>query len=147
MKKVTIFITTLLITISIVKAQNKSNILLGTWEIIKTISSTPQYRLNKEESKQFVGDTVVFQLNRIIAPKNNTFYGGCSSPTYKFKTVNAMEYYNNDRQYLKLIGINTANIEIAETSCGLPFASIHIINKNKIDIGVDGYRYFLERIK
>ena len=146
MKKTIIFIT-LLMTISIVNAQNKSNILLGSWKIFKTISSTPQYHLNKEESKQFVGDTIVFQLSRIIAPKNNTFYGGCSSPVYKFKTVNAMEYYDNDRQYLKLIGCNTANIQIAETSCGLPFASIHIINKNEIDIGVDGYRYFLERIK
>jgi len=145
MKKEIIFIMLLIISLT-ANAQKTSNILLGRWLIIKTISTNPNYRLNKKESKQFVGDTITFLSNRIIAPRNKTFYGGCNSPIYKFKTVNALKYYDNDRAYLKLIECKTTNIEIIETSCGLPFASIRVIGKNDIDIGVDSYRYFLRKI-
>ena len=144
MKKINIIVI-LLGTFLVVNAQKK-NILLGKWVIIKTISADPDYNLNNEENKQFLGDTIVFKNDRIIAPKNKTFYGGCTSPNYKFKIVNALKYYDNDREYLKLIGCNTTNIEVVETTCGLPFTNIHIIDKSYIDIGVDSYIYFLKKI-
>lgn len=146
MKKTTAIV--ILLTFGfLTNAQKEVDILLGNWVIIKTISTDPRYHLNKEESLQFLGDTIVFKSDRIIAPKNKTFYGGCTSPNYKFQIVNAMKYYDNDYEYLKLIECNTTNIKIIETSCDLPFASIHIINNNEIDIGVDSYRYFLRKIK
>ncbi|MES2112460.1 MAG: hypothetical protein V4577_27125 [Bacteroidota bacterium] len=126
-------------------AQSKINPLLGNWVIIRTIST--DYPTTKEDSKRFVGKTITFLPDKIVAPKNSTFDGGCSLPAYQFKTVNALKYYDGDHAYLKLIGCTTTNIQIVETSCGLPFASIHVINNDEIDIGVDSYRYFLKRKK
>ena len=146
MKKIILLTITFFVYLTI-NAQKSSNILLGSWIIFKTISADSDHHLTQEESKQYVGDTISFSKAYIIAPKNKTFFGGCTSPNYQLKVVDAMKYYNNDRKYLKMIGCNTNVIEIVETSCGTPFASIHIISKNEIDIGVDNYRYFLKKIK
>jgi len=145
MKKVTV-IMLLISSILIVKGQKRNNILLGSWKIVKTISADLNYTLTKAESMQFVGVIIIFKEDQIIAPKNNTFFGGCMHPNYKFKVVNALKYYDNDRKYLKLIGCTTTNIRMVNTTCGLPFDEICIINDNQIIFGVDSYLYFLKKI-
>jgi len=144
MKKATV-IMLLISSILIVNGQKRKNILLGKWKIDKTISADLNHYLTKAESKQFVGVTIIFKENQIIAPQNNTFFGGCMHPNYKFKVVNALKYYDNDRKYLKLIGCTTTNIQMVNTTCGLPFDEICIINDNQILFGVDGYLYFLKK--
>ena len=145
MKKVTV-IMLLISSILIVNGQKRNNILLGSWKIVKTISADLNYTLTKAESMQFLGVIIIFKEDQIIAPKNNTFFGGCMHPNYKFKVVNALKYYDNDRKYLKLIGCTTTNIRMVNTTCGLPFDEICIINDNQIIFGVDSYLYFLKKI-
>ena len=137
----------LLIAGIVANAQKKENILLGTWKIVKTVSADPDYHLDAKDSKQFVGVTIVFKADRIIAPKNDTFDGGCTHPNYKFKIVNALKYHHNDSKYIKLIGCKTTNIEIVNNStCAGIFDGINIIDKNDIIIGIDSYLYFLKWI-
>jgi hypothetical protein len=128
-------------------AQKKENFLIGSWKIVKRISTDPHFPLNKEESNQFIGDIIIFKPDSIIAPINNYFLGPCALPNYKFKIVNAMKFFGNDRAYLKVIGCKTTNIEVVETTCGVPFAYIYKNNNDEINIGADGYTYFLRKIK
>ena len=111
-------------------AQKKENFLIGSWKIFKRISTDPHFPLNKEESNQFIGDIIIFKPDSIIAPNNNYFLGPCALPNYKFKIVNAMKYFGNDRAYLKLIECKTANIEVVETTCGALFRYIYKNNNN-----------------
>jgi hypothetical protein len=127
-------------------AQKKTNFLIGSWKIVKRVSTDPHFPLNKEESNQFIGDLIIFKPDSIIAPKNNYFLGPCALPKYKFKIVNAMKYFGNDRAYLKLIECKTTNIEVVETTCGALFRYIYKNNNDMINIGADGYTYFLRKI-
>ena len=149
MNKVTDLISIILILLMVPftgAAQKKTNFLIGSWKIVKRISTDPHFPLNKEESNQFIGDIIIFKPDSIIAPNNDFFGGPCAFPHYKFKIVNAMKYFGNDRAYLKLIECKTTTIEVVETTCGVPFASIHKNNNNEINIGADDYTYFLRKI-
>ena len=129
----------------ITQAQTTGNILFGSWKVIRTASTDLNIPLTKEELKQAFGVIVTFKLDRIEVSRNK-FIDGCNNPKYKIKTVNALKYYDNDRAYLKMLGVSTKFVKVVDTGCGLPCDAILIINNNLISIGMDGYCYFLSRV-
>ena len=129
----------------ITQAQTTGNVLFGSWKVIRTASTDLNIPLTKEELKQAFGVIVTFKQDRIEVSKNK-FIDGCNAPKYKIKTVDALKYYDNDRGYLKMLGISTKSVKVIDTGCGLPCDAILIINNNLISIGMDGYRYFLRRV-
>jgi len=129
----------------ITQAQTTGNILFGSWKVVKTASADLNIPLSKEELKQAFGVIVTFKQDRIEVSKNK-FIDGCNAPKYKIKTVDALKYYDNDRAYLKMLGVSTKYVKVIGTGCGLPCDAILIINNNLISIGMDGYCYFLSRI-
>ncbi len=146
MKEINIIII-LLLSGLLVTAQKKDNILIGSWKIVKLVSTDIHNPLTKEESKEGLGDVIIFKNDEIIIPKGKYASKSCSYPNYQFKVVNAMKYFENARWYLKLIGCKTKNIQIAETSCGVLFSNIKITNRNLIVIGMDNITIFLKKMK
>ena len=141
-----VFIIALLLIALIVQAQKKSSILLGNWTVIKTTSADLSIPLTKEESRHGLGIIVIFKLDKIIVHNNDCFNGCDRIPKYKSRSVNALKYYNNDVNYIKMLGCSTGKIHLVNTGCGLPYEEINIINKNLIVMSIDGYCYFLKRI-
>jgi hypothetical protein len=146
MRRVFIFII-LVSNFTCAQSQKKIDFLLGKWQICRTISADPSIPITQKESSECLDQIVIFLPDQIIGPKSPCIYEGCTNVTYKFKRVNALKYFNNDKKFLKTIGYHKNWIDVVETSCGVPFSNIRIYNHNLISMGADGYIYFLRRSK
>jgi predicted neutral ceramidase superfamily lipid hydrolase len=58
--------------------------------------------------------------------------------------VNSMKCCEGDKSFIKLIGLKDT-VEVITSDCGVPFASIIILDRNNICCGMDGFEYFLTR--
>jgi hypothetical protein len=144
MKRTILFFAILLIAYT-ANAQRDINFLAGKWLVTRRISEDPHSPLTPKESKECLGESFSFLPNSIAGPKSACFYGGCDAPHYKFKHVDALQYFEGDEEYLKQLNYRAKMIDVIETSCGVPFSYIKILDDNTISFGMDGYIYFLKR--
>lgn len=128
--------------------QGKTFNILGEWKLISRKSIDSHYPLSKKESLKCTNHGVTFYINGIKVPNDNCFNGNsCKSSKYKVQKVKAIEYFENDLDYIKMIGIVKDSVTIVTTNCGLPFDIIAVLNNDNISCGMDGYQYFLRRVK
>lgn len=118
----------------------------GTWKVSKRIAAEAKYKLTNSEMIMCNTSKIVFRSDSIISTRDSCFYGySCSSPKYVYKKVNAKKYFEEDTTYLERIGFNEDSILVINTSCGLPFSEIYVLNSNLITVAENGYFYFLKR--